>query len=424
MITYLRECDFMGESRELEFKQEISNSFLKTVSAFSNIRTGIIRFGIDDYGKFVGLDDLEKKCLDIETRINESIFPKPNYKFDINYENKTIDLIVYEGLNKPYFYKSKAYKRNDSSSIEMDYLELQRVILEDKNLYFEELPYEGDLTFKYLNEKLQEKLNIEINNDILKTLGLINVDNSYNKAASLLSDSNRFSGIDIIKFGDDINMIMDRLSINNCSLFKQYDEAFDMFEKYYKYESIEESTRKTLEKIPSQAFREALANALVHRVWDDTPNIRISMFQDKITVTSPGGLPTGISKDEYLNGQVSKLRNPIIANVFFRLKYIEIFGTGILRIKHFYKENDIQPDFIINENSITIVLPLLNSKVNVTEDEGVIFNYLKRNMQASCSDLVYISGFNKSKVLRIIKKLSNKGYVKTIGKGKNIKYKL
>lgn len=61
-------------------------------------------------------------------------------------------------------------------------------------------------------------------------------------------------------------------------------------------------------------------------------NIKVAMYDDRIELMSPGGLPGGLSKEEYVAGQISILRNPIIRNVFFRLKIIERFGTGIQRI--------------------------------------------------------------------------------------------
>lgn len=105
---------------------------------------------------------------------------------------------------------------------------------------------------------------------------------------------------------------------------------------------------------------------MIHRTWDDTPNIRIFMYNDKIEIISPGGLVHSISKEEYLNGQVFKPRNPILANIFFRLKYVEMFGTGILRIKQLYQSMKFKPDFKIYENSISIVLPLVDLKLNVS----------------------------------------------------------
>lgn len=413
----------MRETRFLEFKSDISNSFLKTVSAYSNIGTGTIRFGYNDDGSVCGLKgDLQKICLDLENKINDSINPKPNFRFECNFSNNTIDLLVYEGLFKPYMYKAKAYKRNDSSTVEMDSLELQRAILEGQNLSFEQLDVEGELSFGSFGRKLHDILKINLNHDILKTFGLINENGKYNKAALIVSDNNTLAGIDIVRFGDNINQIMDRAIIRDKSIFDMFDAAYEMYRKYYVYEEIDGSNRKTINIIPENAFREALANALIHRSWDDTPNVRISMYQDKIEITSPGGLVHSISKEEYLDGQVSKPRNPIIANIFFRLKYIEMFGTGILRIKQIYQDAAFKPDFRVYENSISVVLPSLFIKPKITLDEKTIVDYLTKGIQASSNDLVNFTGFTKDKVLRLLKSLENKGYVRKTGIGKSTKY--
>ena len=63
----------MKETRLLEYKSEVTNSFLKTVSAFSNFGTGKIKFGIADDGTILGIDNPDQKCLDIENKINDSI---------------------------------------------------------------------------------------------------------------------------------------------------------------------------------------------------------------------------------------------------------------------------------------------------------------------------------------------------------------
>ena len=78
---------------------------------------------------------------------------------------------------------------------------------------------------------------------------------------------------------------------------------------------IQGADRKTMEKIPEAAFREAIANALIHRVWDVDSHIRVSMFDDRIEVVSPGGLPSGITAENSLSGKLSVLRNRNLANV-------------------------------------------------------------------------------------------------------------
>ena len=106
--------------------------------------------------------------------------------------------------------------------------------------------------------------------------------------------------------------------------------------------------------IPEAAFRETIANALIHRVWDTNSQIRVLMFEDRIEVISPGGLPGGISEEEYLSGRISVLRNQIIAQVFYRLNIVEVFGTGILRIKELYSSSIAQPRFEVSENAIKV----------------------------------------------------------------------
>ena len=81
-----------------------------------------------------------------------------------------------------------------------------------------------------------------------------------------------------------------------------FDAAYDMYKKYYVYEEVDGPNRKVVNVIPENAFREALANALVRRAWDDVPNVRISMYEDRIEIVSHGGLLHSISEEEYLNG--------------------------------------------------------------------------------------------------------------------------
>lgn len=161
----------MRETRILEFKETITNTFLKTVSAFSNYNGGTILFGVDDNGNVKGLPDVKHACLDIENKINDSISPQPNYTLEIQNNDQTIKLTVKSGLQKPYLYKSKAYKRNDTATIEVDTLEFSRLVLDGKNISFEELPCKDqELSFKILQCKLKENIYIEtFNQDTLKT---------------------------------------------------------------------------------------------------------------------------------------------------------------------------------------------------------------------------------------------------------------
>lgn len=231
----------------------------------------------------------------------------------------------------------------------------------------------------------------QLTKDILKTLELYSDQNGFNNAAALLADNNHFKGIDIIRFGDSIDEIMER---------------------------------KSVDKIPEKAFREAVANALVHRMWDIPASIKISMYPDKIEISSPGGLPAGLSEDEYLNGQTSLLRNPIIGNVFFRLKYIEKFGTGIMRINYAYKNILVKPEYRIFSNSIRIILPVIKSDYKLNEAEKRLINILTDSGSMTRNEVEKAAEMEKSKTIRILNGLIDKNIIQKKGMGRATKYEL
>ena len=414
----------MRETRILEFKETITNTFLKTVSAFSNYNGGTILFGVDDDGNVKGLSDVKQACLDIENKINDSITPQPNYTLELQNNDRTIKLTIKSGLQKPYLYKSKAYRRNDTATIEVDTLEFSRLVLDGKNISFEELPCKDQkLSFEILHRKLKENIQIQtFNQDTLKTLNLYDNVNGFNNAAGILADKNHFPGIDIVKFGENISIIQKRSTFENTSALDVYEKAIDVFRDYYQYEVIQGADRKMIEKIPEAAFREAIANALIHRVWDVNSHIRVSMFDDRIEAVSPGGLPAGITAEEYLSGKLSVLRNRNLANVFYRLGFVEIFGTGITRIKQLYAESLVKPDFEVSENTIKIVLPVFETNANLTEDEKVIYKLLSKTMLKPISEIAPYVPFGKSKTTQLLKTMGEKGVVAVEGKGKGTKY--
>ena len=389
----------MRESRTLEYKENLSsNTFLKTISAYANYGEGKIIFGINDQGNVIGITDPVNGCLNLENKINDSLSPVPEFRLEI--QENTIVLTVYEGRYKPYLYKGKAYKRNDSSTVEVDRLEYNRLILEGCNQTFEEIAsFNQQLTFSKLETEFTRVMGIEkINKDILKTLELYSDQSGFNNAAALLADDNQFTGIDIIRFGDTIDEIMDRESLENISILSQLEKTLQMFRKYYQYEKIEGVERKCIDKIPEKAFREAIANALIHRMWDIPASIKVSMYADRIEISSPGGLPAGISEEEYLNGQISILRNPIIGN--------------------------IKPSYQCFSNSIKVILPVIRENYDLNEAEQILVNILKGKEKMSRSEIEKAAEMEKSKAVRTLNSLIEKKILKKTGAGRGVRYTL
>ncbi len=146
------------------------------------------------------------------------------------------------------------------------------------------------------------------------------------------------------------------------------------------------------------------------------------MFDDRIEIVSPGGLPSGITEEEYLSGKISVLRNRNLANVFYRLGFVEIFGTGITRIKQLYEASIKKPAFEVSENTIKIVLPVFEKNLNLTEDEMKVYKLLSKTLLKSISEIAPYVEFGKSKTTQLLKDMSKKGVVAIEGNGRGTKY--
>lgn len=410
------------ENKYLEYKEKQTKTYLKTVCAFANYYDGDIVFGINDSCQIIGIDNSKDFCLNVENQINDSIKPKPDYTLKVN-NNKTVTLHVKKSPSTPYMYNGKTYKRNDTSTIEVDDFEYKRLIMAGMNQNFEELVSSiQNLKFNILEKELEEKINIRtFNQDTLRSLNLYNDNIGYNIAALLLADKNNCPGLDVVVFGSNNSEIRKRKTLNNVSIIKQYYDSLKCFEEEYIVESIENGFRKKKEKIPYNAFREAVANALIHRVWDVNANTKIEMHPDKIIISSPGGLPSGISEEQYMKGSFSLLRNPIISNIFYRLNIVEIFATGIKRINELYRESSLKPVFDVMEDAISVTLPLYNVGL-ITENEKKIINSMQENRKYKRENLQEITGLSKDTTIRAITTLLQKNIVVKEGVGKATVY--
>ena len=413
----------MRETATLEFKQQLSKSYLKTVSAYANYGTGKIIFGIADDGTPVGLADPQDTCLRIEHAINDSIDPVPRFELAIEGDTRTVTLTVHEGPDKPYLSSGRAYRRTDTSTVEVSRLEYGSLVLTGEHVSFDALvAKEQDLAFGHLEKELASKLGLKpLDQNSLISLELMTPSGEYCNAAALLADSNHFPGIDIARFGESINIINARHTFEHMSVLEQMQRTLEVFDTYYAYEEIVGFERIAKTLVPREAFREAIANALVHRCWDVRANIKVGMFADRIEITSPGGLPAGITEELYLAGGPSVARNPILANVFFRLGHIERFGTGIPRILDEYAHETVSPSFALRDSSITVMLPVTVLE-NVTLDEEAILAVLAKGSALTRSQISEKTQLSKSKAIRTLNALVEKGLVTKVGEGRSVRY--
>ncbi len=406
----------------LSAEQPILSAFLKTVSSFANYGSGTILFMPTATLQEV---DLRASATQIEAMITASIVPIPD--FFLHIAGGSILLQVKKGEEIPYYYDEVVYRRvrgseRRASPQEVRYLALQGV----DTSYERQRASVQALTFNALEAKLQQVAAVEcITQDLLKVLSLCDPDGFFNTAAQLVADNGniRFSGIDVLRFGSTINTINYRETISDISLLAQYERAVALFAQYYCYEEIQGYTRKQRERIPKAAFTEVLARALAHRVWDINSFIQVGMYDDRIVITSPGGLPRGLEEQEYLHNNVAVVRNPTLAALLLRLKIIEDWGTGVERITRAYQHSYSQPDFTIRQNSIEVILPVIRTELpEMSREEEMLYDLLRTEEPISRAELDQRTSFDKSKTLRIINRLLDRQLIQRHGNGPGTKY--
>ena len=421
----MAKAPLMQESSSLEFKEKYSKTFLKTVSAYANFGDGKILFGVNDKGIAVGLADPAAARLSIENAINEAIDPRPNYSLrtETTSGKSIVELSVLQGTDKPYLCSGKAYRRADTSTVAVDRSELRRLAIEGSPFSYDEMrSYNQTLTFNVLKQQLNEQMGIKkVTQDTLKTLGLFK-DGYYNNAAALLADTNDFSGLDVVRYAYDDESIHERKTFDKISVLSQLELAVKEYRKYYVVQRIEGIKRKTCELIPEKALREALANALVHRVWYTNAQINVSFYSDKIEIVSPGGLPAEIDEELYLKGGVSIPRNACLAFVFLRLGIIERLGTGIRHIKNAYENSSVKPLFDISANAIRLVLPVLDAQIDLSAAEENLLSLFQPGLKLTSAEMEKELGASRATVVRTASSLIEKGALKRFGKARSTYY--
>jgi len=165
---------------------------------------------------------------------------------------------------------------------------------------------------------------------------------------------------------------------------------------------------------------------LINRRYDINGSVQIAMYENRIEIISPGGLPEGISETTYLYSQISIPRNTIIADVFHRLHIIEKFGTGIDRIRDEYTSFPSQPEFEITSDFIRVVLPVIDYDSEPQEPslgESILL-LLSEKGALSRAEIEEHTGFKRTKVLEELKQLIATNKVEIIGSNRGTQYRL
>lgn len=187
---------------------------------------------------------------------------------------------------------------------------------------------------------------------------------------------------------------------------------------------------------PPEALREALLNAITHRDYSFSGSTLISIFDDRIEFVTIGGLVRGLTFNDIMLG-VSALRNQKLANVFYRLRLIEAYGTGILKINESYADYSVKPKFEVTDNAFKITLPNINfagNRKDVTtapvkiggkaERREIVLRLAEKRGGITRKEVEEELKVSQATAILILRDMVEAGLLKKDGRGKKQKYQI
>ena len=338
------------ETNRIENKEQLNEDFEQEVIAFLNYKEGgIIYVGIDKNGQVVGVENNDLTQLQIKDRIKNNIQPSTLGLFDVTVETidnkEIIKVIISSGTEKPYYLRKKGrtpegcYIRIGSSKERMTERMIEEMFARRiKNSLKEIESPRQDLTFRQLKIHYEGNGMI-LNDNFARNLNLLTDEGKYNYNAYLLADENNIS-IKLVKYlGTNKMELIENQEYGYCCLITATQRILDrLTAENTVYAKIEYNGRKEVEMIDSKALKEAVINAMVHSDYTLTTTPIIELYSDRIEITSGGGLPQGLSQEEFLEG-VTAPRNKELIRVFKDVDLIENIGSGVLRILDAYDKS-------------------------------------------------------------------------------------
>lgn len=427
------------ENENVEFKSTLTSDLYKAVIAFANNGGGIIYIGVADDGNEIGVTDVDETYTKITNGIRDAISPDVTVfcKFSIN-ENHVISIKISEGARKPYYLKSKGikpggvYVRQGASSVPASEDQIRMMIKMSDGDSFESIrSLDQELTFAFAKQAF-EKYGVDFSENKYRALGIItDSDDLFTNLGLLLSDQCKHSIKTAVFSDSDNTKFLDSKEFTG-SILKQLDDAYS----YLILNNPNNAAIKGLEReerysYPQEALREALLNALVHRDYSFSGSIIININESQMEFVSLGGLLPGLSAEDIKNG-ISQPRNPKLAEVFYRLRLIESYGTGIRRIYALYKDCKKQPEIIVTPNTFKFVLPNVNYYTAdntdesfqraLTEQQKKIIQLIDENGEITEENVQRLLDVKRTRAYILLKELRDMGIIEVRGRGQNKTY--
>ena len=452
LIVEATECDF-----KVELEKKEPKSWLKSVSAFANGIGGTLFFGVSNENTVVGLTDPQTDAEIISARIKQRISPVPEIILT-PYEEKGrtfLALVVQSGRNTPYYYAfervREAYVRiGNESVIAPDYM-LNELILKGSNRTYDALATEykrESYSFTLLEATYRERTRLPWEQRNYISFGLETDKGFLTRAGSLLTDQHiiynsrvfctRWNGLEKGSIFDDA--LDDKEYEGNLIYLLQSGCDFVKNNSKVRFEKTG-AGRIDKPDYAELAVLEALVNALIHRDYIIMgAEVHIDMYDDRLEITSPGGMYKGRAvQEQNIENIESERRNPILADLFHRMRYMERRGSGLKKIINETKNlpgytDDLKPQFF-SDTSFRVVIKNMNYNadgLNVGKDVGLnvginvglkrteqILNLIRENNTITAEEMASIFNVTERTIDRDLSSLKKAEKIKRIGSKKS-----
>jgi ATP-dependent DNA helicase RecG len=461
------------ETEQLELKKSTSllkEGIISIVSILNKHQKGELYFGIKNDGEIVGQTVTEKTIRDISKAVSDNIEPKIFPTIDsVMIKGRECIRVSFEGSEMPYYAYGRAYIRVGDEDKKLSARELENIIIRKHQ---DRLRWDNRISEKSLDDINKQVLidfmqrakragrvgfDFEEVKTTLKKLELLKNDKLLKAGEVLFCDKNDlevqlavFAGTEKITFLD----------------IKQYKgNIFDLLEKMETYikEHIDwrvkfgELRRQEIPEMPIDAVREALVNSLCHRDYLKPESNKIAIFKNRVEIYNPGSFPEGLTPEDFIRGkEQSILRNPLLAEILFKSKEIEKWGSGLKRIYEECAEAGVKIEFEILKSGFLAIfyrrekqgslwesrekIKSGTNEQNSTADKEknktgtktgtktsmktsmktskMIMTFINDNPSISIAELARLTGLTRQGAAWNIGKLKEKGILKRVGPAK------
>ncbi len=218
-------------------------------------------------------------------------------------------------------------------------------------------------------------------------------------------------------------------------LLRLAEEMFARFQARNREEELQFGMfRVAISTYSETAFREALANALIHRDYTQRGAVHVQWSEEQLEISSPGGFPSGIRLDNLLVAPPHP-RSPLLADAFKRTGLVERTGRGINRM--FAEQLRVgrpAPDYGRSSDAhVVAVLPGGPANLSMTRwvleqenQQGMplrltelqVLAELVRERRATTTELARVMQRTDAETRNILARMAGRGWIEARGEGK------